>query len=106
MRVSGDELVTAVGLFRPRCEPLGDFVEEEKDVLRLKPDVPDVVELCGNGGEPALVLGLVDIGVLFAPNTLPPFKMPVLPPRPPAALLRCILWIVRRHHLHGLFEAR
>ena len=108
MRFSGEILDIAIELFRPRCEFFGDFLVEENDVLRLKPDVLDVVEKVANGGDPLLVLGLVDDRVLFPPNTLPPLNMPEVPgaPIPPLeALFRCILLILRWHNQISLAYA-
>jgi hypothetical protein len=61
---SGELLDRAVELLRPRSEPF----ERETDGFRR--DV-DAVELCDSEcvvGDPLLVFGLVDVGVLLPPN--------------------------------------
>jgi len=82
---------------RVRCV-LGDFAVEEKDVLRLKVDVLDAVELKLDSlwvvGDPLLVLGLlvaieVEVCVLFPPNMLPPLNRPP----PEEGVVRCISWL-------------
>jgi hypothetical protein len=78
--------------FRGGGAAFGDFAPVEKDVLRLKADVLELEELKIDSrcveGDPLLVLGLVEVGVLFPPNMLPPLKRP--PPFECEAVERCI----------------
>lgn len=79
-RLSGERprlAAIVVEFCRPWSVLFGDFEVDEKDALRLKPDVLlgcEWVDSLWVDGDPLLVLGLVDVGVLLLPNMLAPFE--------------------------------